>query len=248
MSINLTIVTPVLNEEIKIQNNLDYFESLRKVCELIFVDGGSKDATVTLLKKSNHTVITSPQAGRGAQLSFGASKASNDYLLFLHIDTQLPEDFVKFIEPLLQSYTWGHFTVKLDSTKFILNVIGYFMNLRSQLTGIATGDQALFVDKNAFLEHLDDMMKHPIMEDIYLSTVLKKDHGKPAIIKSPVITSARYWQKNGIVKSIFKMWKFRLLPDMSDHIIHFLRGDQGILQPYGTWFSRWLIKHIPVSE
>ena len=90
-------------------------------------------------------------------------------------------------------------------------MIQVLMNLRSRVTGIATGDQAIFVTKNELLNHVDKLKEHPLMEDIYLSKVLKAKLGRAYIIKDPVITSIRYWEKNGIFKTILKMWKFRLM-------------------------------------
>ena len=213
MSKNLSIVIPILNEESKIKDNLSYFDLLRKNCELIFVDGGSKDCTVSLLKNNNQNVITSPYVGRGAQLSFGAENTNkfSKYLLFLHVDSRLPDNFMELINDHLNNHEWGRFNTKLDSNKFICKVITCSMNLRSHITGIATGDQAIFVAKNSYLEHINAMKNHPIMEDIYLSKILKKKHGYPAVIKSHVTTSARYWLKNGIMRTIIRMWKFRLL-------------------------------------
>ncbi len=180
---------------------------------MLFVDGNSTDNTVKVLKENHFKVITSKVTGRGAQLSFGASNVASSYefLLFLHVDTKLPDSFELEIMKSAKTSKWGHFDVRLDSNKFIYKIIQFMMNIRSRITGIATGDQAIFVNKDEFMKHAEAMIEHPIMEDIYLSKKLKDKFGKGAVIKKPVVTSVRYWRKKGPIKTIIKMWKFRLL-------------------------------------
>lgn len=213
MPSNITILIPVLNEELAIQHNLQYFQALAAKFEIIFVDGNSSDQTVQLLKDNQLKVITSPKRGRGAQLSYGGSNVDEctDLLLFLHIDTKLPDGFELKIHQSTDLDYWGRFDVKLDSDKTIFRIIQLMMNFRAKVTGIATGDQAIYVTKNEFMTHADNMIERPLMEDIYLSKALKASLGRGNITKDPVITSVRYWENNGIIKTIAKMWKYRLM-------------------------------------
>ena len=209
----LSIIIPVFNEELIIRKKVDHLNWLNETCYLLFVDGNSTDSTVNILKENNFNVIKSPLTGRGGQISYGASNLNNnsEFLLFLHIDTLLPKDFYNEVNKYMEDYHWGFFRIKLNSNKLIFKIIQYMMNCRSQITSIATGDQAIFVRKNEFMNHIDAMNEHPIMEDIYLSKIFKNTIGNGAIIKIPVITSVRYWQNKGPVKTILKMWKFRFL-------------------------------------
>ena len=213
MHTNIAIIIPVLNEEPAILKNIEYLQSLEEQCDVIFVDGNSSDNTVQTLKDNHHKVITSPISGRGAQLSFGASNLNEliELILFLHVDTKLPDKFESMIRKQSKLDYWGRFNIRLDSNKVIFKIIQLMMNIRSKVTGIATGDQAIFVTKNEFMNHLDNMIEHPLMEDIYLSKALKSRLGRGIIIKEPVTTSIRYWEKNGIFTTMVKMWKFRIL-------------------------------------
>ncbi|MFK7793755.1 MAG: TIGR04283 family arsenosugar biosynthesis glycosyltransferase [Gammaproteobacteria bacterium] len=213
MTSAISIIIPVLNEELTIRNNIEYLNALSSKHFVIFVDGNSSDSTVQTLKESHLQVITSPIRGRGAQLSFGGSNTTNttELILFLHIDTKLPQDFDSMIARQSEFDYWGRFNVKLDSNKVIYKIIQFMMNARSKITGIATGDQAIFVSKSEFMEHIDEMIEHPLMEDIYLSKVLKSRLGRGQIIKQPVTTSVRYWENSGIISTMIKMWTYRAM-------------------------------------
>jgi len=210
---SLCIVIPVFNEQETIRKQIESLLRLNAQAPIIFVDGNSSDQTVELLKQHELQVITSPQPGRGAQISFGVINVPSDcnYVLFLHIDTQLPTEFEQLINEALNDCVWGHFCVQLNSDKAMLKIIQFTMNLRSKMTSIATGDQAMFVRKDEFLTYSSDVADHPLMEDIFLSATLKKHHGRAKVIKKPVITSARYWSSHGVIKTIIKMWSFRLM-------------------------------------
>ncbi len=204
----------MLNEELAIRNNINYLNSLTSKCNVLFVDGGSTDHTVQTLKDNDHrVVITSPISGRGAQLSCGGSNVDDtcELLLFLHVDTKLPYGFESMITKPTKLDYWGRFNVSLNSNKPIFKLVQIMMNLRSRITSIATGDQAIFVTKNEFMKHVDRMIEHPLMEDIYLSKALKSNLGRANLIKAPVITSVRYWESKGIIQTILRMWKYRLL-------------------------------------
>ena len=213
MSSSLCIVIPVLNESKTILQRLDELKKLTDVASIIFVDGNSSDDTAQLLNQHGFKVLTSVSKGRGAQLAYGVSNCNTDCenILFLHIDSQLPCNAVRLIKDALNQSSWGRFDIKLDADQYLFRVIQTMMNLRSKLTNIATGDQSIFVKKDIFLTYANKVAEHPLMEDIYLSKVLKKNHGSAYIISQPIITSTRYWIKNGVIKTILKMWAFRVL-------------------------------------
>ena len=204
------VIVPVYNEEQTIKDSLVYFQRLGETCELIFVDGNSSDNTAALLIQNGFTVIGVEEASRGAQLYKGIKHAAGEIILFHHFDTRLPENGLDLIYQSMRLYTWGRFDVQLDSKDWRLRLVQKAMNLRSRWTGIATGDQAMFARKDTLLAYANNLNEYPIMEDIYLSKQLKKIT-RPACIDTAVVSSARYWEKNGITASILKMWMFRLL-------------------------------------
>ena len=209
-SLQISIIVPVFNEEQTISQVSDYFQQLNTSCELIFVDGNSADATVNALIQNQFKVINAEQSNRGAQLYKGALHAGGDILVFHHLDSRLPDNFATLINNATALHSWGRFDVQLDSQDWRMRLVETAMNMRSRLTGIATGDQAMFVRKETLLSYAGDLDDYPVMEDIYLSKQLKKV-SKPACLHERVVSSARYWQKNGVVTSIMKMWLFRLL-------------------------------------
>ena len=169
--------------------------------EVIVVDGGSSDDTVRIAQGLADRVLHAPR-GRALQMNAGARAASGDVLLFLHADTRLPPG----AERLVFSALWGRFDVRIDGRHPLLKVVAWAMNLRSRLTGIATGDQAMFVRRDAF----PGFPEIPLMEDVALSTVLKR-RGPPACLREKVVTSGRRWESRGVLRTIFLMWSLRLL-------------------------------------
>ena len=205
----LRIVMPVLNEGPTLAQHLHALQALRqRGVELVVVDGGSTDSTWALARALADQVLLSPR-GRAAQMNAGAQDCRADVLLFLHADTQLPTDADRLIaQAIAPGYSWGRFDVRIDGPHPLLRIVERLMNLRSGLTGIATGDQAMFVRREVF-ERLGGFAGMPLMEDIELSTRLKK-LGVPACIKVPVTTSARRWQQHGVGRTIVLMWRLRL--------------------------------------
>lgn len=203
-------MVPVFNEESSIKPVIQYFGKLNALCELVFIDGNSSDNTANLLRQNGFTVINAKQANRGAQLVQGALQITGDIVLIHHFDSRLPEDFSQLIEQALESHDWGRFDVQLDSNDWRIRTVEAAMNLRSRLTGIATGDQAMFMRKSVLLAHAEELNNYPLMEDIFLSRQLKQST-PPACLKAKVVSSARYWEKNGVIVSVLKMWAFRLL-------------------------------------
>lgn len=205
----VSIIIPVLDEAVGIEATLTALAPYRtRGCELIVVDGESRDGTLALARPLADRVLTGPR-GRAAQMNAGASVARGDVLLFLHADTKLPENADALIRNgLAQSgRVWGRFDVRFDHDG-ILPLIAVMMNLRSRLTGIATGDQAIFVTRAAF-DAIGGFPAQPLMEDIALSSRIRRI-SRPAYIRTRVTTSARRWRKQGILRTVFLMWRLRL--------------------------------------
>jgi len=206
MDARLSVIVPVLNEEAGIAAALRALAPLRaRGHEVIVVDGGSGDATAALAVPGCDRVLSAPR-GRALQMNAGARAARGDALVFLHVDTRLPERADELILTALASASWGRFDVAIDSPRAALKLVGCAMNLRSRLTGIATGDQAIFVRSAAF----PGFPEIPLMEDIAISRVMKR-RARPVCLRERVRTSARRWEARGVVRTIALMWRLRLL-------------------------------------
>jgi rSAM/selenodomain-associated transferase 2 len=204
----LSIVVPVLDEERGIVAALDALREARDAgAELIVVDGGSRDATVPLAAPHADSVLQSPR-GRARQMNAGALAARAPLLLFLHADTRLPPRAVDTVREALARRAWGRFDVRIQGTHRMLPMVAWCMNLRSRLTGIATGDQAIFVRREAF-EAAGGFPDIPLMEDVALSRALKRV-SPPACLHSPVTTSGRRWERTGPWRTVLLMWRLRL--------------------------------------
>ena len=205
----LSIIMPVLNEGDGIAAALDALADLRTLgTELIVVDGGSHDATVEQAQLRADQVILAPR-GRALQMNAGAEKASGDVLLFLHADTRLPAKADRVVLNGLDRSrrAWGRFEVKIDGRSPLLPVVAWLMGLRSRLTGIATGDQAIFVRREAF-QAVGGFPAIALMEDIAMCKRLKR-LGRPLCLRAYVTTSGRRWEKNGVLSTILLMWRLR---------------------------------------
>lgn len=204
----LTIVMPALNEAALIVDALQALLPLRaRGAEVIVADGGSRDGTVALAGPLADRVIV-VRRGRGASMNAGATLGCGDNLLFLHADTKLPDDAELLIEAALARRAWGRFDLRIAGRHPLLAVVARMINRRSRLTGIATGDQAMFVTRAAFTA-AGGFPDLPLMEDIALSRRLKK-LCRPFCIATPVVTSGRRWEHNGVWRTIFLMWRLRL--------------------------------------
>jgi rSAM/selenodomain-associated transferase 2 len=205
----LSIIMPVLNEGNGIAAALDALADLRTLgTELIVVDGGSRDATVQQAKLRADNVIQAPR-GRALQMNAGAEKASGEVLLFLHADTRLPAEADRLVLNGLDRArgAWGRFDVKIEGRSPLLPVVAWLMSLRSRLTGIATGDQAIFVRREAF-QAVGGFPAIALMEDIAICKRLKR-LGRPLCLRARVTTSGRRWEKNGVLSTILLMWRLR---------------------------------------
>ena len=203
----LCIIIPTLNEGAALRTKLQALQSLRaRGAELVVVDGGSADAMLDGVAALADQVLSAPR-GRASQMNAGARASRADTLLFLHADTQLPPDADKLIAQALQHSAWGRFDVRIDGAAPLLRVVERMMNWRSRISGIATGDQALFVRRLVF-ERLGGFAPLALMEDIELCRRLKAV-GVPACMRQRVVTSARRWQQHGVLRTVLLMWQLR---------------------------------------
>lgn len=203
----LSIIMPVLNEAAEMEAALKALAPFRGV-EVVVIDGGSSDGTADLGRPLAHRVLTAPR-GRAIQMNAGAAAARGDVLLFLHVDTRLPHDADRLVAEGLErsGRAWGRFDVGFDDDG-CLRLVSCMMNWRSRLTGICTGDQAMFVTRTAFID-AGGFPAIPLMEDVALSARLKQI-GSPLCLRARVITSARRWRRHGVWRTILLMWRLRL--------------------------------------
>jgi rSAM/selenodomain-associated transferase 2 len=204
----VSVIAPTLNEAAQIAHTL---QQVRRAgtCELIVVDGGSTDDTMTIARAYADLVLAAPP-GRARQMNAGARHASGEILLFLHADTLLPDGFSRVLQKTFDDprVVGGRFDVRLDAAGWPFRMIETLMNARSRLTRISTGDQAIFVRRVTF-EQLGGFPELELMEDIAFSRALKR-RGKIACLREHVTASARRWQRDGIGKTILLMWTLRL--------------------------------------
>lgn len=203
----LTFILPALDEAAGLMATLSPLQPLRaQGHEVILVDGGSQDGTPDLAAPWVDRVLTAPR-GRARQMNAGAAVAQGEALVFLHADTRLPPDAVALIQAALRERLWGRFDVRIAGRPPVLKLVALLMNLRSRLTGIATGDQAIFVHREVFTV-LGGFPDQPLMEDIALSQRLKRQ-GPPACLRQRVLTSGRRWECQGPWRTVLLMWRLR---------------------------------------
>ena len=205
----LSVIVPVLDEAACIEACLAPLQDMRsRGTQVLVVDGGSRDATRELASPLADRVIDAPR-GRARQMNAGAGAASGDVLLFLHADTVLPAAADGAIAGALErGARWGRFDVTIAGADRLLAVVAAMMNVRSRLTGIATGDQAIFVRRDDF-RAAGGFPDIALMEDVALSKALKR-RSRPACLRERVTTSARRWKRHGTLTTIVLMWELRL--------------------------------------
>jgi rSAM/selenodomain-associated transferase 2 len=201
----LSIIVPALDEARGIGAALQALQPLRRRGrEVIVVDGGSRDGTAEIARPLADRVLDAPR-GRAVQMNAGAAAASGEALLFLHADTFLPADADRAVLDALGASAWGRFDVWIEGRSPLLRLVAFFMNARSRLTGIATGDQAIFARRDAFR----GFPEMPLMEDIAFSRAMKRV-SSPACLRLRVRTSGRRWERHGVLRTILLMWRLRL--------------------------------------
>jgi len=206
----ISIVVPALNEAAGIAQALAALAPLRRRGhEVIVVDGGSLDGTPAAACAGADRVVQASR-GRASQMNAGAALARGEVLLFLHADTRLPLDAD---ERILRGFAagarqWGRFDVRIEGESRLFPLIAFFMNLRSRATGIATGDQAMFVRREAF-ERVGGFPLLELMEDIELSLALKR-LSRPLCLGVKAVTSGRRWERRGVLRTVFLMWWLRI--------------------------------------
>ena len=206
----LSIVMPVLNEAAQLPVRLARLEALRaRGIELIIADGGSEDDSAGIAREFGAQVIVT-ERGRARQMNAAARNARGGILLFLHADTDLPADADRLVlDGLARSErAWGRFDVDIVDGPRMLALVAYMMNLRSRLSGIATGDQAIFVRRETF-ERIGGFPDQPLMEDIELSRRLKRV-SPPLCLRERATTSGRRWATRGTLRTVVLMWRLRL--------------------------------------
>jgi rSAM/selenodomain-associated transferase 2 len=205
----LSIIVPVIDEAPILAAALQGLAPLRsRGAEVILVDGGSNDGTVDLARPLADRLIVA-RRGRATQMNAGAAAACGDVLLFLHADTRLPDHADRLVvDGLARSgRQWGRFDVGFDGGG-LLRLVAAMMNIRSRLTGICTGDQAIFITRAAF-DAIGGFPSIALMEDIAVSTRLKRV-SRPLCLRARVTTSGRRWRKHGVLRTILLMWRLRL--------------------------------------
>lgn len=208
----ISVIVPVLNEAAGIVAALEALTPLRaRGTEVIVVDGGSTDGTLDLARPLADQIVSAPR-GRARQMNAGAAVAHGRTLLFLHADTRLPVNADELVAPaigdVLSGRQWGRFDVRIEGRSNWLRVVARMMNLRSRLTGIATGDQAIFVARSAF-RAVGGFPDIPLMEDIALSKALLRLN-RPVCLAAHVTTAGRRWEAHGVWRTILFMWWLRL--------------------------------------
>lgn len=207
----LSIVMPVLDEARVLSGHLEALQPLRGPdCELVVVDGGSRDGTIEVARLLSDRVLAAPR-GRGSQMNAGARAARGEVLLFLHADTDLPPRALEAVHAALTGgrHAWGRFDLAISGRPPLLRVVARLVSLRSRLTGVATGDQAIFVRRDAF-EAAGGFPEIALMEDVALSKALRRIT-PPACLRLRATTSGRRWETRGVLRTILLMWRLRFL-------------------------------------
>ena len=200
----ISIIVPVLNEERILPTTLEHLAEQKGEHEIIIVDGGSEDRTTEIVQTKPEIKLLASERGRARQMNIGAAAAQGEWLLFLHADTQLPEDGLKKIELLSKEVSAGCFHQRFSDKHCLLRAISKLHNWRCNRSRIIYGDQAMFVRRELF-EQLGGFPEEPILEDVLFSEALVKVT-KPVFLDEHVITDSRKFMQRGILRSFFEIF------------------------------------------
>ncbi|MEP5766640.1 MAG: TIGR04283 family arsenosugar biosynthesis glycosyltransferase [Halieaceae bacterium] len=220
----ISLIIPVLNEAARLPVLLASLQSWRELAEIIVVDGGSDDDSLSLAQQSADIVLQAP-CGRAQQMNAGAERASGRYLLFLHADSTVQIEATSFARLLETAPAWGFFRVRLSGSDWRLRIIERSMNWRSRLSSIATGDQGLWIER-AYWQRVGGFKALALMEDVEICTRLRK-LAPPLVVAEPLTTSSRRWEARGILRTVVLMWYLRLrywLGADPEHLARLYRG------------------------
>jgi rSAM/selenodomain-associated transferase 2 len=223
----VSVIIPTLNEAANIEAALARLQPLRaRGHEVIVADGGSEDGTPDLARPLADRVVAA-RRGRAHQMNAGADEARGEVLLFLHADTRLPERADRLIVDGLRrsGLAWGRFDIRIDGRHALLGLVAWFMNRRSRLTSVCTGDQSMFVRRDVFTR-LGGYPPIDLMEDIALSKLLRR-YSRPLCIVDTALTSARRWETRGVWRTVMLMWWLRLRYFLGASPSYLLRIYQG---------------------
>ena len=207
MAATVGFVIPVLNEQARIAGQLAYLRAQFPGCELTVVDGGSVDRTVAVALPLCTRLLLG-EAGRAAQMNLGGRATDTDYLCFLHADSLPGVSAGQLQARLAARPLWGFCRVRLSGRRRVFRVIEWFMNQRSRLTAVATGDQMLFLQRAVF-ERSGGFDPIPLMEDVAYCKRLRR-LARPLVIAEPVLASSRRWEQRGVLRTVLTMWGLRL--------------------------------------
>lgn len=206
----ISIIIPTYNEESTIEELQDQLEDLRGKCEILFVDGGSKDDTLKLLRPEYHVIHGGK--GRARQMNAGAKASHGDILFFLHCDSELPTKPLAEIRRVMKYHEAGCFGIAFHSWNFFMWTCRVISNHRIKDRKVMFGDQGIFVDRDLFFE-AGMFPEIPIMEDYQFSLTLKEMGIRIGMAKKRIYTSDRRFPK-GTIPKLRVMWKMNRLRKM----------------------------------
>ena len=234
----LSVIVPLYNERERVAPLVEHLRRLPGVSEVVLADASdearSKAALAQLAARFTDSgeprirLVRCPRAGRASQMNAGAAQCGGEALLFLHCDTRLPHGAAERIgDCVARGHAWGWFNLRLDARGAVYRLLERMICLRARLSGIATGDMAIFIQRRVF-ERECGFAEIALMEDVELSRRLRR-RGRPGVIALPATTSARRWQQNGVWRTVLLMWKLRFLywlgrsPDQLAAVYHHVR-------------------------
>ena len=200
----ISVVIPVLNDAAPLRRLIDDLRDTE--LEVVVVDGGSEDESASVAEDAGRVVTAPP--GRGIQMAAGVGAANGEWLWFVHADTRLPRPVVAALAGRLDKPRWGFFSVRLDGGSWPYRIIERSMSWRAAASGIATGDQGIFVHRE-LLDAVGGVPRQPLLEDVELCRRLRR-LAKPIVLWEPLLTSSRRWERDGIARTILVMWWLRL--------------------------------------